>query len=71
MQLLLLLLIVLLVRVLVLLLLIVLLLTAGASAPEELVEGLLSALARRYTLHIREIRVAEENVVFKLPREVA
>ncbi|HBU63203.1 MAG TPA: 4-hydroxy-3-methylbut-2-enyl diphosphate reductase, partial [Oceanicaulis sp.] len=45
--------------------------SAGASAPEELVEGLLSALARRYTLHIREIRVAEENVVFKLPREVA
>ncbi|WP_439637513.1 4-hydroxy-3-methylbut-2-enyl diphosphate reductase [Oceanicaulis sp.] len=45
--------------------------SAGASAPEELVEGLLSALARRYTLHIREIRVAEENVVFKLPKEVA
>ena len=45
--------------------------SAGASAPEELVEGLLSALARRYTLHIREVRVAEENVVFKLPREVA
>ncbi len=45
--------------------------SAGASAPEELVEGLLSALARRYTLHIREIRVAEENVVFKRPREVA
>ena len=45
--------------------------SAGASAPEELVEGLLSALARRYTLHIREVRVAEENVVFKLPKEVA
>ncbi|WP_375549696.1 4-hydroxy-3-methylbut-2-enyl diphosphate reductase [Oceanicaulis alexandrii] len=45
--------------------------SAGASAPEELVEDLLSALARRYTLHIREVRVAEENVVFKLPKEVA
>ena len=45
--------------------------SAGASAPEELVEGLLSALARRYTLHIREVRVAEENVVVKLPKEVA
>jgi len=45
--------------------------TAGASAPEELVEDILAAVARLYTLRIKEVRVAEENVVFKLPKEVA
>jgi len=45
--------------------------SAGASAPEELVEGVLTALANRYTLKIEEVRVAEESVVFKLPKEVA
>jgi len=45
--------------------------SAGASAPEDLVEGVLTALAGRYTLQIEEVRVAEENVVFKLPKEVA
>jgi 4-hydroxy-3-methylbut-2-enyl diphosphate reductase len=46
-------------------------LSAGASAPEELVEDLLAQLASRYTLRIEEVRVASEDVVFKLPREVA
>ena len=45
--------------------------TAGASAPEELVEDLLAALAERYHLTIEEVRVADEDVVFKLPKEVA
>ncbi len=45
--------------------------TAGASAPEELVEDILAAVARLYTLRIKEVRVVEENVVFKLPKEVA
>jgi len=45
--------------------------SAGASAPEELVEDLIAAIARRYAVTIEEVRVAEEDVVFKLPREVA
>jgi 4-hydroxy-3-methylbut-2-en-1-yl diphosphate reductase len=45
--------------------------SAGASAPEELVEDLLARLAGRFTLNIEEVRVASEDVVFKLPREVA
>jgi len=45
--------------------------TAGASAPEELVEDLLADAARRRTLVIEEVRVADESVVFKLPRQVA
>jgi len=46
-------------------------LSAGASAPEELVEDLLAKLAGHYTLTIEEVRVASEDVIFKLPREVA
>lgn len=45
--------------------------SAGASAPEELVEDLIAAIAHRYSVRIEEVRVAEEDVVFKLPREVA
>ena len=41
--------------------------TAGASAPEALVQELLAMLAARYTLAIEERRVTEEDVVFKLP----
>jgi 4-hydroxy-3-methylbut-2-enyl diphosphate reductase len=46
-------------------------LSAGASAPEELVEDLIAAIANRYQVRIEEVRVADEDVVFKLPREVA
>ena len=42
-------------------------LTAGASAPESLVQELLRALGERYTLRIEERRVTQEDVVFKLP----
>lgn len=45
--------------------------SAGASAPEDLVEDLLAAVAERYAITIREVTVAREDVVFKLPREVA
>ena len=45
--------------------------SAGASAPEELVEDLMAAIAARFSVRIEEVRVAEEDVVFKLPREVA
>jgi 4-hydroxy-3-methylbut-2-enyl diphosphate reductase len=42
-------------------------LTAGASAPELLVQEMLTHLAARYTLGIEERRVTEEDVIFKLP----
>ncbi len=42
--------------------------TAGASAPEVLVQELLALLGTRYTLDIEEIASAVEDVVFKLPR---
>jgi len=42
--------------------------TAGASAPESLVEALIAAFGERYDVSVEEIRVTDENVVFKLPR---
>lgn len=42
--------------------------TAGASAPEELVEGLIEAFRQRFDLEVEELRVTDEDVVFKLPR---
>ena len=41
--------------------------TAGASAPEVLVEEVLARLAERFTLEIEEVVVAEERITFKLP----
>ncbi len=46
-------------------------LTAGASAPERLVEEVVDALRRRYRLVIEEVAVTREDVVFKLPRALA
>ena len=43
-------------------------LTAGASAPEILVRGVVDALAGRYEVSEREVRTAEEKMAFKLPR---
>ncbi len=42
--------------------------TAGASAPEDLVEGLIAACAERFEVAVEEVRVTDENVVFRLPR---
>ena len=42
-------------------------LTAGASAPEALVQEVLAELALRYPLDIEERRVTQEDVTFKLP----
>ncbi|HBB55298.1 MAG TPA: 4-hydroxy-3-methylbut-2-enyl diphosphate reductase, partial [Hyphomonadaceae bacterium] len=42
--------------------------TAGASAPEELVEELMDALNERFILREEEVVVTREDVVFKLPR---
>jgi 4-hydroxy-3-methylbut-2-enyl diphosphate reductase len=41
--------------------------TAGASAPESLVDELIEQLRGRFALNIEERRVTEENVAFKLP----
>jgi 4-hydroxy-3-methylbut-2-en-1-yl diphosphate reductase len=46
-------------------------LTAGASAPEVLVQGVLSALSERYDIEIEEIATRQETVTFKLPRAIA
>jgi len=45
--------------------------TAGASAPEVLVDQLIDRLRQHYVLHIEERRVTTEDVVFKLPAPLA
>ena len=42
--------------------------TAGASAPEDLVQSLIDACSARFQTKVEEIRVTDEDVVFKLPR---
>ena len=44
--------------------------TAGASAPEELVQGLVERLQKYGNVTVEKLKGVEENVVFKLPREV-
>jgi 4-hydroxy-3-methylbut-2-enyl diphosphate reductase len=41
--------------------------TAGASAPESLVQEVLATLAQRFALEIEERQVTTEDVIFKLP----
>ena len=43
-------------------------LSAGASAPEHLVQGVIAALRSRYDLTVKEVETTQENVVFQLPR---
>jgi len=43
-------------------------LTAGASAPEVLVEQIIDAFAERYALTVETVAAAEEDVFFPLPR---
>ncbi len=45
--------------------------SAGASAPEVLVEEVIAACRERYDVTIKEITVTTENVQFKLPRVLA
>jgi 4-hydroxy-3-methylbut-2-enyl diphosphate reductase len=42
--------------------------TAGASAPEVLVEEIIDTFARRYTVSVETVSGAEEDVFFPLPR---
>ena len=44
--------------------------TAGASAPEVLVEEVLDALAARFDITVEVIRTAQETLVFSLPRSL-
>ena len=43
-------------------------LTAGASAPEILVEEVIDAIAERYAVTVETYSITEENVVFNIPR---
>ncbi|HXI88099.1 MAG TPA: 4-hydroxy-3-methylbut-2-enyl diphosphate reductase [Parvularculaceae bacterium] len=45
--------------------------SAGASAPEILVEALLARLARHFELSVETVETAEENIVFKSPMLMA
>jgi len=42
--------------------------TAGASAPEILVEEIIDAFAERYDVAVETVTTAEETVSFNLPR---
>ena len=44
--------------------------TAGASAPEVLVEEILDAFAARFDLEVETVTTANESVFFPLPREL-
>jgi len=44
--------------------------TAGASAPEILVEEIMDAFAMRFELHVETVSTADESVFFPLPREL-
>tara|TARA_B100000886_G_scaffold339460_1_gene305006 strand:- start:5221 stop:6165 length:945 start_codon:yes stop_codon:yes gene_type:complete len=41
--------------------------TAGASAPEILVQDLIKSLETKFRLEIKEMNVTEENITFRLP----
>ena len=43
--------------------------SSGASAPEQLVQNLLSEVKKEREVTIEEVVVAEEKVIFKLPKE--
>lgn len=45
--------------------------TAGASAPEVLVQGVIDKIAGAYEVTVEDIDTARETVTFKLPRAVA
>jgi 4-hydroxy-3-methylbut-2-enyl diphosphate reductase len=42
--------------------------TAGASAPEVLVQGLIDRLAQSFEVTVQEVDAVRETVTFKLPR---
>jgi 4-hydroxy-3-methylbut-2-enyl diphosphate reductase len=46
-------------------------LTAGASAPEDLVQGVIEACRTHFEVRIETVKTADETVTFKLPRVLA
>jgi 4-hydroxy-3-methylbut-2-enyl diphosphate reductase len=42
--------------------------TAGASAPEVLVQGVIDRLGESFAIEVRELDAERETVAFKLPR---
>lgn len=44
--------------------------TAGASAPETLVDEVIEAFAQRFTINVRSSGAQRETIVFNLPREL-
>lgn len=46
-------------------------LTAGASAPEELVQEVINRIGEFRTVEVEQVVTAEEKIVFKLPRQLA
>ena len=44
--------------------------TAGASAPEVLVEGIIEAFKARFAAKVESVVTAEEDIAFKLPRQL-
>jgi 4-hydroxy-3-methylbut-2-enyl diphosphate reductase len=41
--------------------------SAGASAPEALVDELIAACRERFEIDLQEVRVVQEDVSFKIP----
>ncbi len=44
--------------------------TAGASAPDVLIEEIIQAFAQRYAVRVETVSTADEHVFFPLPREL-
>ena len=44
--------------------------TAGASAPEKLVDEVIEAFAQRYEIKVEARVTAKENIAFNIPREL-
>jgi 4-hydroxy-3-methylbut-2-enyl diphosphate reductase len=44
--------------------------SSGASAPEQLVQNLINKIKENFEVSIEEVVVAEEKVVFKIPKEL-
>ena len=44
--------------------------TAGASAPEVLVDEIIDAFKARFAANVESVVTAEENIAFKLPRQL-
>ena len=44
--------------------------TSGASAPEQLVQDLISEVKKHCRISIEEIVLTEENVTFKIPKSL-